>query len=478
MSDKKTSFYLLTDTHYVSKNNWVEGKPFNDREKSDYIALKLSPEILDTFIDKIIADTETDTVIFTGDNVNNGDMASHAEFRQRLDTLVAAGKKVYVTTATHDYCGEGDDENIFHACRYTETGTEPIDYMRKAGLFDYYKAYGPEQALSVHDESGSYSVQLGEGVRLVMINDNGNGRSHCGLFDDGHKWLREQIHEAKSAGDYILLAVHHPVLPPWETYRHLMDFEVYGGYEELKSMMCEEGVRVVFTGHTHVQNIRKYTDPQGRYFYDVSTISLVNAAGKMRKITVDADSGICEITSIGTDVIRGVDTQGLTAHEYLYTINLPGILEKLLPLSLRDFDAFLGQADGCLPVDKMRSHKALTKFALKKVQSVKMSTLAKFGRVKNELSPEELKAAKATPVIDVAYVVLRHLFPGNAPYTPDTTEFKIINAVASRLDGIVDRFNIEKVKKIIPPGSSLREIFEDFLYNNRTGDDDSITIEL
>ena len=66
-----TSFYLLTDSHYVSKKNWVEGKPFTFRERSDQIALKATPEILDTFIEKIIADSETDTVLFTGDNVNN-----------------------------------------------------------------------------------------------------------------------------------------------------------------------------------------------------------------------------------------------------------------------------------------------------------------------------------------------------------------------------------------------------------------------
>ena len=45
-----TSFYLLTDTHLVSKQSWVEGKPFTMRERGDQIALKLSPEILDSVI--------------------------------------------------------------------------------------------------------------------------------------------------------------------------------------------------------------------------------------------------------------------------------------------------------------------------------------------------------------------------------------------------------------------------------------------
>ena len=92
MDSKKASFYLLTDSHFVSKKSWVEGEPINGRERGDQIALKASPEILDEFINKIIADTGTDTVIFTGDNVNNGDMFSHYDFRESLERLVSAGK--------------------------------------------------------------------------------------------------------------------------------------------------------------------------------------------------------------------------------------------------------------------------------------------------------------------------------------------------------------------------------------------------
>ena len=182
---KKTTFYLLTDTHYLSPRNWVEGEPINRRERGDQIALKATPQILDAFVEKILADDEADTVIFTGDNVNNGDRNSHEEFRERLKRLTAAGKKVYVTSATHDYCGAGDDENTFSSCCYTETGTEPIPFLRKHELFNYYYDFGPKQAVSVHRESGSYIVRLCDGVLLAMIDDNGNGRSHCGLFADG-----------------------------------------------------------------------------------------------------------------------------------------------------------------------------------------------------------------------------------------------------------------------------------------------------
>ena len=473
-----TSFYLLTDSHYVSKKNWVEGKPITFRERSDQIALKATPEILDTFIDKIIADSETDTVLFTGDNVNNCDMNSHYEFRERLERLVNAGKKVYVIYATHDYSGSGEDNNWFSGCRYTETGTEPIESMKKGGLYEFYCDYGPKQALSVHLESGSYSVKLGDRVRLIAIVDNGDGGGYCGLFEDGVEWLKNEIKAAENDGDYVLLATHHPVLPPWEIFRHVADHEMYGGYRELWKIMCENGVRVIFTGHTHIQNIRKYTDDNGSWFIDVSTVALANSAGKMRKVTVDAESGECNVTSIGIDKLNGIDTGGLSAYEYLYPLNFPGIWEKLIPLAASDYDEFLGLSEGYLPDDKLRKYKALVKLTSKKAIKMKMSTVAKLGKSWRAMSPTQKQQLKSIKLTDTVFEILRHIFTGNAPFTPDTVEYKALDGLIARADRLVERFNIKQVKKIIPEGSSLREIAQDFLYNCRTGNDDEIQISL
>ena len=321
-------------------------------------------------------------------------------------------------------------------------------------------------------------MKLGDGVRLVMINDNGNGRSHCGLFEEGVKWLTGQIKEAKQSGDFILLAVHHPVIPPWGVYAHMVEYEMYGGYKDLWKLMCDEGVRVVFTGHVHEQNIRKYTDEQGRYFYNVATVSAVNAAGKMRKVTVDPDEGVCDVTSVGIESIKGFDPGDESAYEYLYHLNLPGRAEVLLPLAVKDFDEFLIQSEGSLPVDKLKAHPHLIRFAIKKLCSMKLKTAAKLGKAWRTLSKDEKEYAKGTLLIDVVYELLRHIYPGNAPYTPDTVEFKALMGVVRRADKLVRRFRIKKVSDMLPPGSTLAEAAEDFLYNNRTGDDDAIKINL
>ena len=60
---KIPAFYLLTDAHYVSPQIWTEGEPINRRERGDQIALKATPQILDTFLEKVLADTPAKTSV-------------------------------------------------------------------------------------------------------------------------------------------------------------------------------------------------------------------------------------------------------------------------------------------------------------------------------------------------------------------------------------------------------------------------------
>lgn len=470
------TFYVMTDTHYVSRQLWEEGPAFSRREKGDQIALKIGPEIFDAFVNQFLADDTADALLITGDLVNGGEKINHLELIEKLRAIQAKGRRVFVTTATHDYCGMGQDENIFHAVKYLKDRTEPTEHVYKTDLLPLYYDFGPGQADSVHGESGSYSLKLAEGLRLIAINDNGNGRSHCGLFEDGVRWLTEEIDRASAGGEKVLLAVHHPVIPPWDVYAHLVDFEMYGGYRELKKLMCEKGVKVIFTGHTHVQNIRKYEDGNGNCFYDVSTAAACVAGGKMRKVVVS--DGVCRITSLGLEKLEGVNTEGKTPEEYIYGLNFIGLFEKNIPLIKENWQAFTENVDGFLGKDLLQKHKLLLKPALTKAQTLRMSTLAKFGKKYNGLTKAEIRALREMKALPQLIAVVRRVFTGNAPFSPQTVQYKVFTGVTKKLDAAQAKLHLKALEKLIPPGSSLTEITESFLYNNRTGNDDEIEIEL
>lgn len=475
MADKLT-MYVLTDTHYLSEKMWEEGESINSREMGDQIAIKSTPYILRSFFNKIIDDKDSSFVLITGDLINNGDLQSHKDFKEELKMLTDAGKTVLVTCATHDYAGLGDDENIFHPVRYTKDGTVPAERVYKTELPQLYYDFGHKFADSIDKESGSYSVLLTEGLRLIAIYDNGNGRSHCGLFDEGFNWLESEIKKANENGEIVFLAVHHPVVPPWPIYRAVADFEMFGGYERLRKIMCENSVKAVFTGHTHVHGIKEYRDAEGRSFYDITTSALPSAGGKMRKLVFDIPNKTCSVESIGIEKIDGFNTNGLSAKEYIYRLNFSGLIEHSLPFIKTDWKRFSDNLSHVANIELIKKHPHISKYAISKIMGMKMSTPARLVKKAGKLLGEDIKALGKTTVKDTAFAVLSHVFTGNAPFSPDTPEYKVVEGVVVKAGKILKMFKVD-IDKLVPGEETALETVKHFMYNTRTGDDDTIIID-
>ncbi len=474
---EKTVMYILTDTHYLSRRMWEPGESIDNREMGDQIAIKSTPYILRSFMKKILDDKESSFVLITGDLINNGDIESHKDFMNELKMLTDAGKKVLVTCATHDYAGLGDDENIFHPVRYTKDGCEPAERVYKTELPGLYFDFGHKYADSIDSESGSYSVRICDGLRLIAIYDNGNGRSHCGLFEQGFLWLENEIRQAHKRDERVILAVHHPVIPPWPIYKNIAEFELFGGYERLSRLMCENDVRVVFTGHTHVHGIKKYNGENGKYFYDITTSALPSAKGRMRRVEFDKDKITLSVESVGIDFIDDFDTGGLSAEEYIYSLNFAGLLERCLPLAKTDWDKFVDYVSHVFNISRFRKHRILCNAVIDIFTKMSMHLPAVIAGKKSGLSREEIARMKDVSAKDTAFTVLRHVFSGNAPFTPDTTEYKAIAGFAKKGIALLGKFGVD-IDAMIPGDETAVETMNHFLYNTRTGDDNSIIIDL
>lgn len=476
MNDK-LSLYVLTDTHYLSEKMWEECEHINNREKGDQIAIKSTPYILRSFFKKIIEDKETQYVLITGDLINNGDKISHLDFINELRMLTDAGKKVLVTAATHDYAGLGDDENIFTPVYYTKDGCIRAERVYKTELPGLYFDFGHKYADSIDEESGSYSVSFPGGFRLIAIYDNGNGRSHCGLFEKGFMWLENEIKKANEKGEWVFLAVHHPVIPPWPVYKGIAEFEMFGGYERLRKIMCENCVKVIFTGHTHVHGIKKYTDDKGRCFYDITTCALPLAEGRARKVVFDKNEGTCSITSFGIDTIDGFDTGGLSARDYIYYLNFVGLIEKSLPLMDSDWKQFTENVSRVADIPFLKEHPVISRCGIKLFLKLKMSLPGRFGKKTGGVTKDDIKKLKSVYVSDVIINIVSHVFSGNGPYLPDSAEYKALTGSLKRAVKLLKAFNFD-ADKLIPGDETVLETLCHFLYNDRTGDDDNITIKM
>ena len=132
---------FIADTHHYSKTLGTDGRQYELRSGSDQKCLAETGAIIDAAFEQI-ANSDTDFVLIAGDVTNDGEMVSHREFRDKLYKL-SERKKVYLITATHDWC------NDLNPRRYAGDGVyNDVSTMAAKELPVFYEDFGPKDAIS------------------------------------------------------------------------------------------------------------------------------------------------------------------------------------------------------------------------------------------------------------------------------------------------------------------------------------------
>ena len=153
MHVKNPTFYQITDLHlYAGEEIGSYGKAYDQKAQMDQKCMQESCAIVDAAFQEMIDDKETDVIIISGDLTYDGEKASHDLLLQKLKKLKDAGKRVYVTTATHDY------SKI--ACGFTDQGAFKVEQYPREKLRELYADYGWQEAIAEHTPSFSYVVPI------------------------------------------------------------------------------------------------------------------------------------------------------------------------------------------------------------------------------------------------------------------------------------------------------------------------------
>lgn len=441
MADLK--FYQITDLHHYALELGTEGKAFEKICLSDQKCLAETGAMIDEYFNKIIEDTETNIVLITGDVTCNGAKESHFDLIAKLQRLKDAGKKVYVTTGTHDYYmengnGTGKAEKCVGDELLTATRTERDE------LLEIYYDFGLSEAISVHKPSHSYSVKLQEGYRLLCLNDDGD-EFFCGYYDDCLEWIKEQINEAKKAGDYIFAVTHHPVLPPSPIYPLFSKRDMLGDYEKTSEFLADNGVKFIFTGHTHMMNIAKMTTAKGNEFYDINTSSAVGYPSAMRKVKM-TDTEV-HIDSVQIDNFDW-DLKGMTVDEYTRK-NFLQFLNAIFDSMAYDIDklAELSTSFSMTPEMVYKAKPVLVPFG-KFLQKATFGTIGKIFAISKDVDA----SIKNRLVKDFLLEAVTNVFYGDEPYTPDTPEYKAVSALFNK--------RVKKILKLKKGTENIAEILD------------------
>lgn len=450
----KYSFYHITDPHYFSKKNY-DGDPWALPQWNDQIAMRESKEILKKALGMILKDSETHTVIFTGDMTHHGDKESHEELTALLDSFESDGGNVFAFTDSHDY---PDEMPVF---RFGKDG-KPYEkeHMEKDDVLPLYKKYGVNKALAVYGKGESFVAEIFPGLRYIALCYE---KSKNGFYfsEDYNKWLKNQALLAEKEGAVMIGGIHPPIIAPNPIYSVISRENVFENGKKAGAELAEMGINLVFSGHCHMHGIQWSESENGKPFYDVSTASLVGCPPKMRRITVDTELKTAEITTILMDLPEL--NLGMSLEQYCRKGFL-GSLEAIPYNMEHDVKAFAETGGGIsLPKEKIMKHKRIVSRVGKFLNNFTFGKAEKIARLGNGLKKIECSSVKDKKVVPFVFDIICNIYSGDSYISPKSAEYQITSGVVSVIDGVIKILPVD-FKKLTGFGT-LKEIVEPLLFN-------------
>lgn len=448
------TFTFLTDIHYYSPNLGTEGEAYEIENSKNQKLLKNSGKAIACAFDAIAKDDSNDIVLINGDITNNGEFECHREIIELLRALRAAGKRIFLTTATHDFQGEGGKVYRFEGDKKIETTA-----AKREDLFEMYREFGPDQAISVHRESMSYVARLDEGYRLFALNDDMNGKGQSGYSDDLFDWICENAQDAKQNGQTIIVMTHHPLIAPSEFYAIIGKNDMMGEHEKRLRQFAEIGIGFVFTGHSHIHNIsyKKYDDD--KTIFDISTSALTGYPAYYRVVTADSQKN--ELT------VRSVKVEGLDDE---FTDQFFGMIRRVINAAAEDIDDFAHKAEAFSVRSRFTYRYGwMIKPAARFIRRLKAGTVCKICKKESGLTPYEINEIKDMKVMDIVINMAMNLYKGDGEYTPDTPVYKAVMGFASVADGLMNTMRLP-INKFIKNIGSVGDMLEPLLYKKGIAD--------
>ncbi|MBH8562576.1 metallophosphoesterase [Nostoc sp. CENA67] len=286
-----------------------------------------------------LAQLNLDFLLLPGDLTQHGEPENHIWLQKRLAQLPFP---VYVVPGNHDV-------PVLMADKQSIACADFPNYYRQFGYHDSNELY--------------YTQQLLPGVRLIGLNSNffNEEGQQVGRLDVKQlNWLEEVL--AAASDELVLVMVHHNVVEhiPQQSRHPLGNRYMLENAPQLLQILQRYGVRLIFTGHLHVQDVA-----YAGGVYDITTGSLVSYPHAYRVLEFQQDNYGREWLQILSHRVSSVpdfpDLQQLS-RQWMGDRSFPFLVKLLtqhplyLPLaqaeelapSLRDFWATIADGDAML----------------------------------------------------------------------------------------------------------------------------------
>jgi len=265
---------VMSDIHFLSSRLAGEGAALAAYEKSTGRNIRDQHAVLEQVLGEIEKEMP-EILLITGDMSNHGERLSHLDLIEKLQPLQQKGIRILVIPGNHDI-------SIPDAKAYHGAQTAAAESISKEEFGELYSKFGYGDALSRDEASLSYLSAIDEKTWLLCLDTNRYDEHTTTSVTGGRirpqtlEWALAVLHEAKEKGISVLGMMHHGLVEHMSYQSAFFPDYLVEDWERHAELLADAGLRIVFTGHFHANDISLRTSAAGNTVYDVETATLAH----------------------------------------------------------------------------------------------------------------------------------------------------------------------------------------------------------
>jgi hypothetical protein len=286
ISGNQVKFMVISDVHYFDPSLFTI--PVNtflgDYLKSDRKLILESNAILNkTF--EIIKEEKPDFLLIPGDLTKDGEKISHQNLAVKFEQLTNEGIKVLVIPGNHDI----NNSNAYSFM----TGKIKVESISERDFSMIYNGFGYGKAIERDDVSLSYMSEPVDGLWVLGIDAclyKTFSETKGSISAETMNWIKTIIQKAAAQNKILIAFMHHGLYEHFQGQGTFFPEFLLTNWNSTAETLANLGLKVVFTGHFHAQDVVKYKSSSG-FIFDIETGSTVTYPCPYRTINLDMKSG-------------------------------------------------------------------------------------------------------------------------------------------------------------------------------------------
>ena len=328
--DKGLKLCVVSDTHYYPLDYVKDCEDYNTYVGGDPKMLAESGSIIDSAIEMIKKD-QPDLVLISGDLTKDGEKLGHQHMAEKLQKIEdETDTEVFVINGNHDIYNYQDACTFENGSKEKAPTTTPKEFKEIYKNFGYNSEYEAQYFTPKEGKQAgglSYSVTFGDYVIIGIDSGRYSPDADTGMDMNEHitagridpdllPWIVEQVSNAKKNGKTPIGLMHHGLVPHFSKEAELLSEYVVDDWQTMAGTLADAGMRYIFTGHMHANDIAEYTSVNGNKIYDLETGSLVAYGSPVRTVTIERDAILTDRSTLKFDETFHVNSNSVKSIQY------------------------------------------------------------------------------------------------------------------------------------------------------------------